>query len=136
MIRAALVVIALGTLACNESGATGAAPSAKPSAKAVVSAAALSPSDEAKQLAQARCAMCHGLDGKGDGPSAATLNPKPRDLSNKDWQKSMSDGQLRTVILQGGVGIGKSPLMPANPDLADRPAVVDELVRIVRRYGS
>jgi hypothetical protein len=48
----------------------------------------------------------------------------------------MSDGQVRTVILQGGVGVGKSPLMPANPDLADKPAVVEELVKVVRHYGS
>ena len=80
--------------------------------------------------------MCHGSGGKGDGPTAATLNPRPRDLSSKDWQKSMSDGQIRTVILQGGVGLGKSPLMPPNPDLADKPAVVEELVKIVRSYGG
>jgi len=48
----------------------------------------------------------------------------------------MSDGQLRTAILQGGVGVGKSALMPANPDLADRPIVVEELVKIVRGYAN
>ena len=26
------------------------------------------------------CAGCHGLDGRGDGPIAATLDPKPVDL--------------------------------------------------------
>ncbi len=78
--------------------------------------------------------MCHGPSGKGDGPQAATLNPKPRDLSTKDWQKSVSDAQIRTVILQGGPALGKSPLMPANPDLADKPAVLDELTKLVRAY--
>jgi copper transport protein len=30
---------------------------------------------------QNNCATCHGVSGKGDGPSAANLNPKPFDLS-------------------------------------------------------
>jgi cytochrome c551/c552 len=130
--RVAAVAVALLSFGCNETKPEGAAarPSAKDSAVAVATAA-----DDAKQIATNRCAMCHGTAGKGDGPTSATLNPKPRDFSSKDWQKSMSDGQIRTVILQGGVGVGKSPLMPPNPDLADKPAVVEELVKIVRAYG-
>src|SRR5262245_59283715 len=27
------------------------------------------------------CASCHGTDGKGDGPAAAALDPKPTDLT-------------------------------------------------------
>lgn len=80
--------------------------------------------------------MCHGASGKGDGPTAATLNPKPRDLSSKEWQKSLSDAQIHAVIVKGGVATGKSALMPANPDLEDKAAVVDELVKIVRAYGG
>lgn len=80
--------------------------------------------------------MCHGTAGKGDGPSAATLNPKPRDLTNKEWQKSVSDAQIHAVIVQGGGATGKSQLMPPNPDLADKPQVVDELVKIVRGWGG
>jgi len=122
---------------CNEQS-SGSAPNPKPSATKSVSSPllVLAPPDEAKQIATARCAMCHGQSGRGDGPTAPTLNPKPRDLSSKDWQKAMSDGQLRTAILQGGVGVGKSALMPANPDLADRPIVVEELVKIVRGYAN
>ena len=130
-------VLALA-VACNEEAKPqGAEP--KASAKAVASAASaapLAPADEAKQIATNRCAMCHGPSGKGDGPTAATLNPKPRDWTSKDWQKSVSDGQIRTVILQGGKGLGKSELMPPNPDLTDKPAVIDELVKIVRTYGG
>lgn len=32
-------------------------------------------------LFQANCAMCHGQSGRGDGPAAAGLNPKPADLT-------------------------------------------------------
>jgi putative copper resistance protein D len=33
-----------------------------------------------RQTYQAKCAICHGARGRGDGPAAATLNPRPFDL--------------------------------------------------------
>jgi cytochrome c551/c552 len=112
---------------------------AKPAATAVsapASSAPASPADEARTLAQNRCASCHGAGGKGDGPNAATLPVKPRDLSQKEWQKSVSDAQIRAVIVKGGAGVGKSMLMPPNPDLEAKPEVVDALVKMVRGYGG
>ena len=34
-----------------------------------------------KREFQRSCATCHGVDGKGDGPSASALNVKPADLT-------------------------------------------------------
>lgn len=34
-----------------------------------------------KREFQRSCATCHGVEGKGDGPSASTLNVKPADLT-------------------------------------------------------
>jgi mono/diheme cytochrome c family protein len=34
-----------------------------------------------KQVYDLHCAECHGTTGRGDGPSAAFLNPQPRDLT-------------------------------------------------------
>ena len=34
-----------------------------------------------KREFQRSCATCHGIDGKGDGPLASTLNVKPADLT-------------------------------------------------------
>jgi len=34
-----------------------------------------------RKLFQANCVSCHGAQGKGDGPAAAALNPKPADLT-------------------------------------------------------
>ena len=132
--RHAGIALAAVLAACNENHEGGGHPA--PSGHATVSApVAMSPVDEAKQIADSRCAMCHGKTGKGDGPNGMTLNPKPQDLTTKDWQKSVSDAQVRSVILKGGGAVGKSPLMPANPDLESKPAVVDELVKIVRGYS-
>lgn len=110
---------------------------AKPAASTLPAVTAVtSPNEDAKAIAQNRCSMCHGAAGKGDGPQAATLGTKPRDLSAKDWQKSVSDAQIRTAIVKGGGAVGKSVLMPANPDLEDKPQVVDALVKIVRGYSQ
>ncbi len=58
------------------------------------------------------CASCHGNAGKGDGPAAVALKPKPRDLSDKAFMSALKDEELLTVIKKGGPAIGKSPLMP------------------------
>ncbi len=80
--------------------------------------------------------MCHGATGRGDGPTAATLNPKPRDFANTEWQKGTTDAQLKMVIVKGGPSTGKSALMPPNPDLEGKPEVVAQLVQIIRGYGK
>jgi cytochrome c553 len=83
-----------------------------------------------------RCATCHGTDGKGTGPAAAALNPKPRDYTNEEWQKSVTDEQIAKTIVKGGASVGKSPLMVPNPDLENQPVVVEGLVRIVRGFAK
>lgn len=138
MKRAGIALVAVLS-ACNDNreGGPGGEKVTVATGRAMVTARPqLAPADEAKQIADSRCAMCHGKTGKGDGPNGMTLNPKPQDLTTKDWQKSVSDAQVRSVILKGGAAVGKSPLMPANPDLESKPAVVDELVKIVRSYSG
>ena len=81
------------------------------------------------------CASCHGADGKGNGPVAVTLNPKPRDYTNAEWQKSVKDDDIKKIILLGGKAVGKSDMMPGQPQLEKEPAVLDELVKIIRGFG-
>ena len=85
---------------------------------------------------QSLCATCHGEDGRGDGPAAANLSVKPRDYTDPAWQASITDDQLRQIILLGGQKVGKSPLMPGNGDLKDKPEVLDGLVQIIRGFGK
>jgi len=89
---------------------------------------------EAKQVWETRCVTCHGNNGLGDGPGAAALNPKPRSFSDKQWQMKTKDEDISKVIVEGGKAVGMSEAMAANPDLADKPEVVDELVKIVRSF--
>lgn len=91
---------------------------------------------EADEIFAARCTTCHGAKGRGDGPSAATLSPKPRNYSDKDWQKSVTDAQIEKIIVVGGAAVGKSVIMPPNPDLADKPQVVAALRQKIREFGK
>jgi mono/diheme cytochrome c family protein len=90
----------------------------------------------AQSLFSERCAVCHGADGKGNGVAASALNPKPRNYTDRAWQSTVTDDQLRKTIQLGGAAVGKSPLMPASPDLDGKPAVIEGLVKIVRKFGT
>lgn len=53
-----------------------------------------------KKVYAANCLACHGIAGKGDGPAAVALNPKPRNLSDPKTA-SESDGELFWKITEG-----------------------------------
>ncbi len=58
-----------------------------------------------KEIYMNRCWFCHGLEGKGDGPVADYLNPRPRDFTSgmyklrttKDAEAPLDDDLFRTV---------------------------------------
>lgn len=87
---------------------------------------------EAAGLFRERCAKCHGPLGKGDGPDAHTLIPRPRNFSDPTWQLAVSDKHIDKIIQYGGASVGKSKQMPANPDLVNRPELLVALRQHVR----
>ena len=54
--------------------------------------------DPGRQVFEARCASCHGADGKGDTPAGKKMNVK--DLASGDVQKQ-SDADLTAAIEKG-----------------------------------
>lgn len=56
---------------------------------------------EGKTLFDANCAPCHGADGAGDGPAAASLNPKPADFKAPIHTK-LPDGYWFWRLTDGG----------------------------------
>lgn len=68
--------------------------------------------DKGKTVFTQFCATCHGNAGKGDGPAAQALSPKPRDLTDKAYLSGLKDDYLANVIKKGGGAVGKSALMP------------------------
>ena len=51
-----------------------------------------------------RCAFCHGVSGKGDGPAGVALKPAPRNLADPEYWKSANDEALKAVIANGKPG--------------------------------
>jgi len=127
----------LASVACSK-GRTQETPPASERALAAAPApaatAASNAKSDARTMFRARCVVCHGEKGAGDGPGAAALTPKPRNYTDPSWQSSVTDEQIKNVIMYGGAAAGKSPIMPASPDLQSQPEVVDELVKIVRSF--
>jgi mono/diheme cytochrome c family protein len=62
----------------------------------------------------ANCVGCHGTTGKGDGPAAAALNPKPQDHTNGKVMNALSDKYLFDIIKDGGAAVKKAAIMPAS----------------------
>ena len=62
----------------------------------------------------ANCVGCHGSTGKGDGPAAAALKPKPQDHTDGKIMNALSEKYLFDIIKDGGAAMKKSPIMPAN----------------------
>ena len=67
--------------------------------------------DRGKVIYKEYCAQCHGFTGKGDGPAASGLQPKPAIHANILFEKLPID-YLYNVINHGGAAMGKSPSMP------------------------
>jgi cytochrome c553 len=94
------------------------------------------PGESARVFFAQVCALCHGADGSGTGPAAAQLNPKPRNYTDPAWQASVTDAEIKKIIVGGGQAVGKSPSMPANPALQDNPAMLDGLVQVIRGFAK
>lgn len=88
---------------------------------------------EANKVWTERCVTCHGNDGSGNGPGAAALAVKPRSFTDPKWQASVDDARIKKVIVEGGAANGLNEAMAPNPDLKDKPAVQDELVKKIRK---
>lgn len=80
---------------------------------------------------QTLCVTCHGATGKGDGPAAAGLNPKPKNLS----ATKRTDVELKKIIKEGGAANGMSPLMPPWGHSLS-PQDIDNLVTYIRSLGK
>lgn len=58
----------------------------------------------ARQIFSANCAVCHGEDGRGRGPAAASLQPAPADFTDAKFMARFSDDTRTLVITKGKLG--------------------------------
>ncbi len=54
-----------------------------------------------RSVYEANCASCHGKLGKGDGPRAETLDPKPIDLTNSAVMATIPPEKIEKAIVLG-----------------------------------
>ena len=77
---------------------------------------------------QQQCAVCHGEQGRGDGPAAKGLNPKPANFLDREHSAIYGPGEKFWII---GHGSGETG-MPAFPNLSlmDRWDLVNHIYRL------
>ena len=64
------------------------------------------------------CITCHGPDGHGDGPIAATLAPRPRDFRDRAaFKQGNNESAIASTLAHG---IRKGGAMPVFPHLSER----------------
>ncbi len=68
-------------------------------------------SGRGKVIYKEYCMQCHGPTGKGDGPAASTLEPKPAIHANINFSEVPTE-YLYNMINHGGAAMGKSANMP------------------------
>jgi len=55
-----------------------------------------------KNIFVTMCASCHGEDGKGNGPSAAALNPPPKNFASEEgWKNGQTLSGIYTTLQEG-----------------------------------
>ena len=85
---------------------------------------------EGRRLYVSYCMLCHGPEGKGDGPLAKVMEIKPADLSTT--VRSRSDTILTKII----TGEGRQVVCPAEvTGFLDIPAQYVEISRQLLTYG-
>lgn len=78
-----------------------------------------------------RCAPCHGEDGNGDGPAAAALEPRPRNLRDPAFWQGRGTEQLRAIVRQGKPGTMMQPFADVLSD-----GEIDAVVAYLGRFRT
>ncbi len=87
-----------------------------------------------KKLFKANCTMCHGNEGKGDGPAGMGLNPKPRNLIEGVWK--MGAGSIAHFkVLQTGIA-GSSMASFSQLSSAERWTLIHFIQSITQNKGN
>ncbi|AMN47169.1 hypothetical protein ACG33_08685 [Steroidobacter denitrificans] len=88
-----------------------------------------------EKVFKAYCVTCHGLKGKGDGPAAAALNPKPANFSVGAFKYDVNGNgtkgdieDIKAIVHDGAAKHGGSPLM------APWPTIQPEQLQAVAEY--
>lgn len=86
---------------------------------------------DAARIYADRCAFCHGVSGRGDGPAGVALKPPPRNLADPEYWKSADREALRSIIADGKPG---TPMIAYKNILSA--SEIDALVKYLESFAS
>lgn len=84
-----------------------------------------------QKIYETNCLLCHGKDGKGNGPAGALLNPKPKDYT----QPSFWTGNTTKTIAET-IKNGKGQMPPFSLDDQSIKAVTYYIEHTFKPAGS
>ncbi len=136
LLAAVVVVPALtGCGGKKEEAASGTDTSAQtaPAQTEAAAPAAIPAGDAAKgkDTFTAKCALCHGATGTGDGEGGKALNPKPRNFHDTAYMSTKTDADLFNSIKNG-----KSGVMPAWGATGMTDQEIADVLAYVRSLGQ
>lgn len=85
--------------------------------------------DAGARLYAERCSGCHGDDGKGDGPAAAALVPKPKNFREPVFWQDRTANDLKAIVRKGKVGTMMPPFAGVLTD-----EEIDAVVHYLERF--
>jgi len=77
-----------------------------------------------------KCAICHGQDGKGNGPAAGSFNPGPADFTSRAFWQKTSNARITDTIDNGH---GPMPSIDLSPSQIK--AVIDYMSQTFKPAG-
>ena len=82
-----------------------------------------------EKVFQQRCVLCHGPEGRGNGPASMGLKPPPRNFHDAAYMHSKTDEELLTSIRNG-----KSAMPPWGKVLSD--VEIRSALMVVRTFAG
>ena len=92
------------------------------------SSPALAQGDSGKSIFDDKCAMCHGTDGKGNGPAASGFSPSPKDFNTPAFWQTMTRAKIKDTIENG-----HGPMPPLELSDSQIRAVIDYMEQAFKK---
>jgi len=69
--------------------------------------------ESGKHLYKEKCQLCHGINGKGNGPAASAFDPPPADFTSPEFWAKTTSQKIDQAILKGK---GEMPAFDFTPE--------------------
>ena len=94
------------------------------------------PGGQERGLFRRQCVTCHGVSGDGAGPTAAELDPYPRDFRNGVFKYTSTRGGVKPIMMDLRRTLYRGVAGTAMPSFAQLPEEeIDALLEYVKYFG-